>query len=38
MENELWNVSAQVISGTMTPEEAAKEIQDGLSKWYKPQM
>lgn len=38
MENELWNVSAQVINGTMAPEAAAKEIQDGLSKWYKPQM
>ena len=37
MENDLWNVSAQVINGTMTPEAAAKDIQDGLSKWYAPQ-
>ena len=26
LENELWNVSAQVINGTMTPEEAAKKV------------
>ena len=25
LENELWNVSAQVMNGTMTPEEAAKK-------------
>jgi raffinose/stachyose/melibiose transport system substrate-binding protein len=37
MENELWSVSAQVINGTLTPEDAAKQIQDGLDKWYKPQ-
>lgn len=37
MENELWNVSAQVINGTMSPEAAAKKIQAGLSKWYAPQ-
>ncbi|HHJ07527.1 MAG TPA: carbohydrate ABC transporter substrate-binding protein [Anaerolineae bacterium] len=36
LENELWRVSAQVINGAMTPEEAAKEIQDGLDKWYTP--
>ncbi len=36
LENELWRVSAAVINGTMTPEQAAKEIQDGLDKWYKP--
>ncbi len=38
MENELWNVSAQVLNGTMTPEAAATQLQDGLAKWYKPQM
>ncbi|MBU1464885.1 MAG: extracellular solute-binding protein, partial [Gammaproteobacteria bacterium] len=37
LENQLWNVSAQVINGTMTPEAAAKETQDGLEQWYKPQ-
>jgi raffinose/stachyose/melibiose transport system substrate-binding protein len=36
LENELWRVSAQVINGDITPEEAAKEIQDGLDKWYTP--
>jgi raffinose/stachyose/melibiose transport system substrate-binding protein len=36
LENELWRVSAAVINGTLTPEAAAKEIQDGLDKWYKP--
>jgi len=25
-----------VINGTMTPEQAAQEIQAGLDKWYKP--
>jgi raffinose/stachyose/melibiose transport system substrate-binding protein len=37
LENQLWNVSAQVINGTMTPEEAAKETQEGLEQWYAPQ-
>lgn len=36
LENELWRVSAAVINGTLTPENGAKEIQDGLDKWYKP--
>jgi raffinose/stachyose/melibiose transport system substrate-binding protein len=36
LENELWNVSAQVINGAETPDAAAKQIQDGLDKWYKP--
>ena len=36
LENELWNVSAQVINGTLTPDAAAKQIQGGLDKWYKP--
>ena len=38
LENELWRVSATVINGTLTPEQAAQEIQDGLDKWYKPQI
>jgi raffinose/stachyose/melibiose transport system substrate-binding protein len=36
LENELWRVSAAVINQTLTPEQAAQEIQDGLDKWYKP--
>ena len=36
LENELWRVSAAVINGTMTPEQAGQEIQAGLDKWYKP--
>lgn len=36
LENELWRVSAAVINGTLTPEAAAKELQDGLGKWYTP--
>jgi raffinose/stachyose/melibiose transport system substrate-binding protein len=38
LENELWNVSAQVINGAETPEAAGKQLQDGLNKWYKPDM
>ena len=37
LENELWSVSAQVINGDITPDEAAQQIQDGLEKWYEPQ-
>ena len=33
----MWNVSAQVINGAMTPEAAAAQLQDGLKKWYPPQ-
>jgi raffinose/stachyose/melibiose transport system substrate-binding protein len=29
-------VTAAVVNGTLTPEAAAKEIQDGLDQWYKP--
>jgi raffinose/stachyose/melibiose transport system substrate-binding protein len=36
LENEMWNVSAQVLNGTLTPDAAAKQLQDGLDKWYKP--
>ena len=36
LENELWNVSAQVINGKLTPDAAGKQLQDGLDKWYKP--
>ena len=37
LENELWRVSAQVINGDITPEEAGQQVQDGLEKWYEPQ-
>ena len=36
LENELWRVSAAVINGSLTPEQAAQEIQDGLDSWYTP--
>ncbi|HEY3311066.1 MAG TPA: ABC transporter substrate-binding protein [Anaerolineales bacterium] len=36
LENELWAVTAAVMNGTMSPEQAGKQIQDGLDKWYKP--
>ena len=36
LENELWNVSAQVLNGAMTPEAAGAQLQDGLRKWYAP--
>lgn len=38
LETELWNASVQVINGTMTPQDAAKKLQDGLDSWYKPGM
>ncbi|HIP73880.1 MAG TPA: carbohydrate ABC transporter substrate-binding protein, partial [Anaerolineae bacterium] len=37
LENELWAVSAQVINGDITPEEAAQQVQEGLESWYEPQ-
>jgi raffinose/stachyose/melibiose transport system substrate-binding protein len=36
-ENDLWNASAQVLNGTLTPEEAAEMVQNGLESWYEPQ-
>jgi raffinose/stachyose/melibiose transport system substrate-binding protein len=36
LENELWNVSSQVLNGAETPEAGAKQLQEGLDKWYKP--
>ena len=36
MTGEEGNLSAQVINGDITPAEGAKQIQDGLDKWYKP--
>ena len=34
--NQLWTLTANVINGTQTPEEAAKEAQANLDGWYKP--
>lgn len=36
-ENELWNASAQVLNGALSPEEAATQVQRGLESWYEPQ-
>lgn len=36
-ENELWRVSALLLNGDLTPQEAADTIQDGLASWYEPQ-
>ncbi len=36
LENEMWNVSAQVLNGTMAPDAAAAQLEDGLKKWYAP--
>lgn len=38
MENELWNVSSQVIAGKLAPKDAAARIQAGFARWYQPQM
>lgn len=35
--NEYWVSSANVIRGSMTPEEAGAYMQDGLASWYEPQ-
>ncbi|MFC6673225.1 ABC transporter substrate-binding protein [Marinobacterium aestuariivivens] len=36
MENELWNVSAQVLNGTLKPAQAAEQVENGLRQWYGP--
>ena len=36
LENEIWNVSSQVLNGTMTPDAAGAQLEDGLKKWYAP--
>ncbi|MER3479560.1 MAG: sugar ABC transporter substrate-binding protein [Meiothermus sp.] len=36
-ENDLWNASAQVLNGTMTPKQAADMVQKNLASWYGPQ-
>jgi raffinose/stachyose/melibiose transport system substrate-binding protein len=35
-ENDLWNVSAQILNGSMTPQQAADLVQRNLTSWYKP--
>ncbi len=37
LENDLWVLSAQVINGDISPQEAADSAQDGLARWYAPQ-
>lgn len=37
LENQLWDLSAQVLNGTVEPAEAAAQAQDGLQRWYEPQ-
>jgi len=37
LENETWGASANVISGTETPEVAGARLQKGLEAWYPPQ-
>lgn len=37
MENQLWNVNAQVLNGKLSAKDAAAKVQSGLAKWYKPQ-
>lgn len=37
MENELWNVNAQLLNGKLTPKDAAAKLQAGFAKWYAPQ-
>ena len=36
LENELWNVTAQVVNHTMTPEQAGEKVEADLKTWYKP--
>jgi len=36
LDTQLWMLSANVINGTMTPEEAAAEAQANLDGWYEP--
>ncbi len=36
LENELWNVSSQVLNGKLAPKDAAAKLQAGLAKWHKP--
>ncbi|MGW9479875.1 ABC transporter substrate-binding protein [Saccharomonospora azurea] len=37
LENQLWDLSAQLLNGTVEPREAADRVQTGLERWYEPQ-
>ncbi|WP_281545780.1 ABC transporter substrate-binding protein [Grimontia sp. SpTr1] len=36
-ELEIWETSVGVMTGQMSPAQAAKQLQDGLEEWYQPQ-
>ncbi len=36
LSNQLWTLTANVINGSMTPEDAAADAQANLDGWYKP--
>jgi len=36
-ELQLWEVSARLLNGELTPQEAADIVQSGLEAWYEPQ-
>jgi raffinose/stachyose/melibiose transport system substrate-binding protein len=36
LDNETSEVSSQVLRGTMSPDDAAKRLRQGLDGWYKP--
>ena len=36
LDAEIWNVSAQVLNGTMSPEDGAAKLEAGLAQWYEP--
>jgi raffinose/stachyose/melibiose transport system substrate-binding protein len=36
MEVELWNVTSQVLNGSLAPKDAAARLQEGFAKWYTP--
>jgi raffinose/stachyose/melibiose transport system substrate-binding protein len=38
LETELWRVNSEMLNGTITPQEAADQVQAGLEQWYEPQM
>ncbi|QVQ52450.1 carbohydrate ABC transporter substrate-binding protein [Spiractinospora alimapuensis] len=37
LENQLWDLSAQLLNGEVEPQEAAEQAQEGLERWYEPQ-
>ena len=36
LDADIWNVSAQVLNGTMSPEDGAAKLEAGLAQWYEP--